>query len=100
MKKTKGILVNIKNQIKKELEKVIVPKHIVFNINTISNYKIDDWENWQNLFTVFDKLLNELNLNNQACIRTFQSFEFENKWLGFGRVKWNLENNRKWTKKY
>lgn len=100
MKNTKGILSNIKNQIKEELNKVIVPKHIVFNINTISNYKIDDWANWQNLLPVFDNLLNELNLNNQACIRTFQSFEFENKWLGFGRMKWNLESNKKWTEKY
>lgn len=100
MNRTKGILGNIKNQIKKELNKIIVSKYIVFNINTIFNYKIDDWENWQNLFNVIDKLLIELNLNNQAFIRTYQSFEFENIYLGFGRMKWNLENNKKWTEKY
>lgn len=38
--------------------------------------------------------------NRKAFIRSFQSYEYENRWLGFGRMKWNQENNIKWTTKY
>lgn len=36
----------------------------------------------------------------KAFIKTLQSFEFENRWLGFGRMIWSEESNRKWTTKY
>jgi hypothetical protein len=45
-----------------------------------------------------DKLLGLT--KEKAFIRTNQSFEFENKWLGFGRMTWDEENNFKWTTKY
>jgi hypothetical protein len=45
-----------------------------------------------------DKLLTLTKEN--AFIKTSQSFEFENKWLGFGRMTWNEENNKKWTTKF
>jgi hypothetical protein len=36
----------------------------------------------------------------KAFIKTSHSFEFENKWLGFGRMIWSEENNKKWTTKF
>ena len=45
-----------------------------------------------------DKLLTLT--TEKAFIRTSQSFEFENKWLGFGRMTWDENNNVKWTTKY
>lgn len=36
----------------------------------------------------------------KAFIRTYQSLEFENKWLPFGRMMWIEENNHHWTTKY
>lgn len=36
----------------------------------------------------------------EASIRTHQAYEQENRWLGFGRMTWNKENNEKWAKKY
>lgn len=35
-----------------------------------------------------------------AFIRSYQSYEYKNRWLGFGRMKWNNDNNIKWTTKY
>ena len=35
-----------------------------------------------------------------AFIRSFQAYKQENRWLGFGRMKWNQANNIKWTTKY
>lgn len=67
-------------------------------INTDKEAFLYKWDNWRQLIPSIDKLL--LLTNERAFIRTKQSFEFENKWLGFGRMAWNEENNMKWTKKY
>jgi hypothetical protein len=73
-------------------------KYRVWVINTTSQAFLYTWEKWNVLLPSVDSLVKMT--NRDAYIRTFQSFEFENKWLGFGRMKWNEENNRKWTTKY
>lgn len=73
-------------------------KYRVWVINTTSQAFIYTWEKWSLLFPSVDSLVKIT--NSDAYIRTFQSFELENRWLGFGRMKWNEENNRKWTTKF
>ncbi|MHB0756991.1 hypothetical protein [Polaribacter sp. M15] len=73
-------------------------KYKVWIINTNSKSELYLWENFKNIFPNINSLL-ELS-EKPAYIRTFQSYEYENKWLGFGRMKWNEENNIKWTEKY
>ncbi|WP_312077314.1 hypothetical protein [Chryseobacterium sp.] len=84
----------------KDYEKIIVPKYSVININTTEDFEIDNWKNWNQIFLLIDSLIKLFGFENETFIRTFQSFEFENNWLGFGRMKWNEQNNQKWTTKY
>ena len=67
-------------------------------INTDKEAFLYKWDNWKLLMPSIDKLLKLT--KEKAFIRTNQSFEFENKWLGFGRMTWDEENNVKWTTKY
>jgi hypothetical protein len=67
-------------------------------INTNKEVNLYKWDNWKSLIPSIDKLTKLT--SEKSFIRTFQSFEFENKWLGFGRMTWNKENNMKWTTKY
>ena len=67
-------------------------------INTDKDAFLYKWDNWKLLMPSIDKLLGLT--KEKAFIRTNQSFEFENKWLGFGRMTWDEENNIKWTTKY
>lgn len=90
----------IKELALKDYEKILVPRYTIININTSESFEIDDWENWSKLFPLIDSLLKLIELEKESFIRTFQSFEFENNWLGFGRMKWNEQNNQKWTTKY
>jgi hypothetical protein len=73
-------------------------KYQLFIINTETTSSLYLWENW----SLFLQPLNELIYltPEKAFIRSFQSHSAHNKWLGFGRMKWNEENNRKWTGKY
>ena len=73
-------------------------KYKVWAINTTDDVELYLWENWKKLLPNVKSLI-EIS-NAQPYIRTFQSYEFQNKWLGFGRMKWNEENNKKWTTKY
>jgi hypothetical protein len=73
-------------------------KYKVWIINTNSKSELYLWENFKTIYPNINSLL-EIS-EKPAYIRTFQSYEYENKWLGFGRMKWNKENNIKWTKKY
>ncbi|GAB7258309.1 hypothetical protein [Polaribacter sp. OB-PA-B3] len=73
-------------------------KYKVWIINTNSKSELYLWENFKTIYPNINSLL-EIS-EKSAYIRTFQSYEYENKWLGFGRMKWNEENNIKWTKKY
>lgn len=74
-------------------------KYKVFVINTLENPNLFLWDNWKVLKVELDTIIRLVDENN-TFIRTFQSYEFENRWLGFGRMKWNQENNKKWTTKY
>lgn len=67
-------------------------------INTNKEAFLYKWENWKLLMPSIDKLLSLT--KDKAFIRTSQIFESENKWLGFGRMTWNEENNIQWTTKY
>lgn len=97
-------MIKVWNKIKelalKDYEKIIVPKYCVINVNTNQDFEIDNWENWNKVFPLIDSLIKLIGCENETFIRTFQCFEFENNWLGFGRMKWNDQNNQKWTTKY
>jgi hypothetical protein len=67
-------------------------------INTTSQAFLYTWERWSLLLPGMDSIVKPS--KDLAYIRTFQCFEPENKWLGFGRMQWSEENNRKWTAKY
>lgn len=96
----KNLLKKIKATFLKDLDKIIIPKYIVFNINSSSIFEINDWNFYKDIYEIIDTIIKEYALTSNTYIRTFQSFEFDNRWLGFGRMKWNLENNKKWTQKY
>ena len=100
IKMIKNLLKNVKATFIKDLDKIIIPKYIVFNINSSSVFEVNDWNFYKAIYEILDTVIKEYDLSSSAYIRTFQSFEFDNKWLGFGRMKWNLENNKKWTQKY
>lgn len=70
----------------------------IYLIHTSVSCNLFLWENWQHLFPLVDRLVD---LTTQpAYIRTFQAYPSENKWLGFGRMKWSKENNIKWSTKH
>jgi len=96
----KKLLKNVKANFIKDLDKIIAPKYIVFNINSTASFEVNNWDFYNDIYEIVDVILKEYNLTSDTYIRTFQSFEFDSKWLGFGRMKWNLENNKKWTQKY
>jgi coproporphyrinogen III oxidase-like Fe-S oxidoreductase len=97
-KKVENLWNRIKIQTKKEIGKIFGENYKVWVINTKSDALLYHWANWKNLLPEINKLL-ELTTEN-AFIRSFQAFENENKWLGFGRMSWSTENNKKWTTKY
>jgi hypothetical protein len=73
-------------------------KYHVWVINTKLDVGLYKWSHWKLIMPSINILLN---LNpEESYIRSFQSFEYENRWLGFGRMKWSDENNLKWTTKY
>jgi hypothetical protein len=88
----------LKKQVAKDIDAIFGATYKVWVINTESDAHLYAWDNWKKIYPQIDSLLKLVTY--QAHIRTFQSFEFENKWLGFGRMKWNEEKNRKWTSKY
>lgn len=67
-------------------------------INTTIECNLYLWEKWRLLVPPLDGLIGLT--QEKAFIRSFQSYIHENKWLGFGRMKWDEENNIKWTSKY
>jgi hypothetical protein len=73
-------------------------KYKVWVINTTTKSEIYLWKNWKSILPSINELVNLS--QHQAYLRTFQSIEFENRRLGFGRMKWNKENNIKWTTKF
>lgn len=96
----KNLLNNVKTAFIKDLDKIVIPKYVVFNINSSSIFEVNDWNFYKDIYEILDTIMIKYHLTSNAYIRTFQSFNFDNKWLGFGRMKWNLENNKKWTQKY
>ena len=88
----------LKKQITKDFDSIFGAAYKVWVINMESDVQLYMWENWVRVYPEIDSLVRLA--TTQAYIRTFQSFEYENKWLGFGRMKWNEANNRKWTSKY
>ncbi|MES2381174.1 MAG: hypothetical protein V4538_09040 [Bacteroidota bacterium] len=67
-------------------------------INTPTEANLYLWDKWNLLMPAINKLVNIT--KEEAFIRSFQSYEQENSWLGFGRMPWNEDNNIKWTTKY
>jgi hypothetical protein len=87
-----------KKQVTKDFDAMFGATYSVWVINTELDAQLYIWDNWKKIYPQIASLLKLV--TKQAYIRTFQSFEFENKWLAFGRMKWNLDNNEKWTTKY
>lgn len=73
-------------------------KYQLWVVSTAFEAQLYLWENWKSLFPLADALISLSPAN--ASIRTFQSIEHKDGWLGFGRMPWSKENNEKWTKKY
>lgn len=67
-------------------------------INTNSEARLYEWDNWKQLFPCIDRLVKIT--AEPAYIRTFQTYESEGKQLPFGRMKWDEGNNEKWTTKF
>lgn len=57
-----------------------------------------EWDVWKKLFNPIDKIL--ALSKEQTSIHSFQSRPESPTWLGFGRMSWTLENNKKWCCKY
>lgn len=102
MTKKKNILTGawdiLGKAVKHDIEAILGKKYRVWVVNTKTDFPLFTWENWKQISLLVSQLL-EL-VDDKAYIRTFQSFENENRWLGFGRMSWNEENNIKWTSKY
>ena len=73
-------------------------RYRIWIINTKIESELYLWEKWKLLTPFLDVLINLT--KEQAFIRSFQSYEHENRWLGFGRMKWSEANNIKWTTKF
>jgi len=73
-------------------------RHRVWVIHTETEAGLFLWKNWEMIFPHIDGLVKIA--EEPAFIRSFQGFETENRWLGFGRMKWNEANNKKWTTLY
>ena len=67
-------------------------------INTTAEATLYQWDTWKLIMPSIEAFLSLS--PKDAYIRTCQSFEFENRWLGFGRMKWGPDSNIKWTTKY
>ncbi|MFD1145486.1 hypothetical protein ACFQ4C_30450 [Larkinella insperata] len=81
----------------KEMEAMWGINYTVWVINSASAVQLYVWDNWKAIYPELDTLLTLS--NHPAYIQTFQSFG-GNSWLAFGRMRWNEENNTKWTSKY
>lgn len=73
-------------------------KYQLWIINTPLKCELYLWENWSKILPSIEELVTLT--KKQAYIRTFQSYKYENNWLGFGRMKWSHKNNLLWTSKY
>ena len=91
----KKLLKNVKATFIKDLDKVIAPKYIVFNISSSASFEVNNWGFYKDIYEIVDAILKEYNLTSDAYIRTFQSFEFDPKWLGFGRMKMEFRKQQK-----
>jgi hypothetical protein len=73
-------------------------KYELWIVSTTSKAQLYLWNNWRVLFPLVDRLVGLSPA--KAFIRSYQAYEQEHGWLGFGRMSWNRENNEKWAKKY
>lgn len=70
----------------------------VWVVHSAAPINIYEWENWRKLMPMIAALLSLS--REKAHIRSFQAYEHKNGWLGFGRLPWSVESNRRWTTKY
>lgn len=73
-------------------------RYKVWVINTKKPVELYIWDNWKHLCPSIDTLLTFT--NEQAFMRSYQLYDSENRWLGFGRMPWGEECNKKWTTQY
>jgi hypothetical protein len=88
----------LKTRTKRNVDIIVGKEYKVWVINTKLEVQLFTWDNWQHIYPIVNQLLDMV--ESKAYIRTFQNFETENRWLSFGRMNWNEENNQKWTSKY
>ena len=88
----------LKKQAGKDIDRIFGINYKIWVVNSKSEAFLYLWDNWKMLYPEINNLVTLA--TGQAYIRTFQSFEFEHKWLGFGRMSWTEKNNKKWTSKY
>lgn len=94
----KKLWIRLKETAEHDVSIIFGKPYKVWVINTKVEVSLFTWENWKHIYLIVDQLL--AIVDSKADIRTFQSFESENRWLGFGRMSWNEESNKKWTSKY
>lgn len=80
------------------INRYLFRKYRLWVINTPAEAQLYLWINYKLLYPHIDALLSVSRA--KAFIRSSQSIEGKNGWLGFGRMAWTKENNEKWTKKY
>ena len=97
-KRIKKIVEFVNQLILRLKARVFGKTYAVIVINTDHPFHLHYWENWEILYPIIDAILKIT--EEEPFIRTYQSFATENRWLGFGRMQWNKDNNTKWTQKY
>ncbi|MCP1994373.1 hypothetical protein [Flavobacterium sp. HSC-61S13] len=58
---------------------IVIPKYVVFNINSSSIFEVSDWNFYKDIYEILDNIIVEYDLTSNTYIRTFQSFNFDNK---------------------
>lgn len=81
-----------------EFVRILGGNYKVFVIHTTEEVGLYRWETWKQLMPMITTLLSIT--AEKAYIRTNQISANGNGRLGFGRMPWNEESNRKWTTKY
>ncbi|MBK9759268.1 MAG: hypothetical protein IPO90_04660 [Flavobacteriales bacterium] len=70
----------------------------VWVMHSSNPIRIYAWDNWKEMMPMITSLLSIT--TEKAYIRSLQAYEHKNGWLGFGRMPWNEESNKRWTTKY
>lgn len=62
IKVIKNLLNNIKTAFIKDLDKIVIPKYVIFNINSSSIFEVNDWNFYKDIYEILDTIIIEYNL--------------------------------------